>query len=59
MNNLSRTQIRFPGELMEWLKQQAREQNRSMNSQLVEIVEQARVKAKSERALKSPNRANG
>ncbi|WP_367280635.1 Arc family DNA-binding protein [Pseudomonas sp.] len=50
MRDLSRTQIRFPCELMEWLKQQAREQNRSMNSQLVEIVEQARVKAKSERA---------
>lgn len=50
MNNLSRTQIRFPGELMEWLKQQARDQNRSMNAQLVEIIQQARAKAKSEQA---------
>lgn len=50
MNNLSRTQIRFPGELMEWLKQQAREQNRSMNAQLVVIIQQARAKAKSEQA---------
>lgn len=50
MSDLSRTQVRFPGELMEWLKQQAREQNRSMNAQLVEIIKQAKGKAKSEQA---------
>lgn len=48
MSDLSRTQVRFPGELMEWLKQQAREQNRSMNAQLVEIVQQAKGKMKNE-----------
>lgn len=50
MSDLSRTQVRFPGELMEWLKQQAREQNRSMNAQLVEIIQQAKGKAKNEQA---------
>ena len=46
MNELARTQVRFPSELMEWLKQQAREQNRSMNAQLVEIIQQAKGRAK-------------
>ena len=50
MNEVSRTQVRFPGDLMEWLKQQAREQNRSMNAQLVEIIQQAKGKAKNEQA---------
>ncbi len=49
MNELSRTQVRFPGDLMDWLKQQAREQTRSMNAQLVEIVKQAKIKSESER----------
>jgi len=38
----SRTQIRLPVELMEWLKAQAREQSRSMNGQLVEILKNAK-----------------
>jgi hypothetical protein len=50
MSEQARTQVRFPGELMEWLKQQAREQNRSMNAQLVEIIQQAKGKTKNERA---------
>lgn len=50
MNELARTQVRFPGELMEWLKQQAKEQNRSMNAQLIEIIQQAKGKAKNEQA---------
>lgn len=50
MNEQARTQVRFPGDLMAWLKQQAREQNRSMNAQLVEIIQQARGKAKNEQA---------
>ncbi|KAA0995435.1 Arc family DNA-binding protein [Pseudomonas sp. ANT_J12] len=50
MSELSRTQVRFPVELMEWIKQQAREQNRSMNAQLVEIIQQARGKTKNEQA---------
>jgi len=49
MQSLSRTQVRFPGELMDWLKQQAKEQNRSMNAQLVEILKQARAGEKNAR----------
>lgn len=50
MSQQARTQVRFPGDLMEWLKQQAKEQNRSMNAQLVEIIQQAKGKAQNERA---------
>ncbi|MDG9885399.1 Arc family DNA-binding protein [Pseudomonas sp. GD04058] len=42
METLSRTQVRFPGDLMVWVKQQAKEQGRSMNAQLVEIIKQAK-----------------
>lgn len=42
MQSLARTQVRFPGELMDWLKQQAKDQGRSMNAQLVEIIRQAK-----------------
>ncbi|ULL06631.1 Arc family DNA-binding protein [Pseudomonas putida] len=42
MQSLTRTQVRFPGELMDWLKQQAKDQGRSMNAQLVEIIRQAK-----------------
>lgn len=48
MSELLRTQVRFPGDLMEWVKQQAKEQNRSMNAQLVEILQQAKGKTKNE-----------
>ncbi|MDH0749529.1 Arc family DNA-binding protein [Pseudomonas sp. GD03842] len=44
----ARTQVRFPGELMDWLKQQARDQNRSMNAQLIEILQQAKGKLRNE-----------
>lgn len=50
MRELSRTQVRFPGDLMDWLKQQAKEQGRSMNAQLVEIVKQAKGVRKNEQA---------
>lgn len=50
MSHQARTQVRFPGELMEWVKQQAREQNRSMNAQLVEIIQQAKGKRQNEQA---------
>ncbi|WP_144573326.1 Arc family DNA-binding protein [Azomonas agilis] len=39
---LARTQVRIPTELMAWLKEQAKEQNRSMNAQLVEILAQTK-----------------
>lgn len=50
MKPVSRTQVRFPGDLMEWLKQHAREQNRSMNAQLVEIIAQAKKNASNAQA---------
>lgn len=42
---VTRTQVRIPADLMDWLKQQAKEQNRSMNAQLVEMLAQLRRKA--------------
>lgn len=45
MKQLARTQVRIPSELMEWLKQQAREHNRSMNSELVELLTQMKRQA--------------
>ncbi|SEC24830.1 Arc-like DNA binding domain-containing protein [Pseudomonas saponiphila] len=42
MQSLARTQVRFPCELMDWLKKQAKDQGRSMNAQLVEIIKQAK-----------------
>lgn len=36
--DLVRTQVRIPTELMVWLKVRAKEQNRSMNAQLVAIL---------------------
>ncbi|MCV4285112.1 Arc family DNA-binding protein [Pseudomonas capsici] len=50
MESLLRTQVRFPGELMDWVKHQAKEQNRSMNAQLVEIIKQAKKAAQNEQA---------
>ncbi|MNJ21390.1 hypothetical protein D3C77_157400 [compost metagenome] len=49
MQSLSRTQIRFPGDLMSWLKQHAKEQGRSMNAQLIEIIKQAKGHTENER----------
>lgn len=45
MKSVVRTQVRIPEELTEWLKAQAKEQGRSMNAQLVEIVRLARKQA--------------
>jgi len=42
---VTRTQVRIPADLMDWLKQQAKEQNRSMNAQLVEMLAQLKRKA--------------
>lgn len=42
---MSRTQVRMPEELMDWLKQKAKENHRSMNGQLVEFLEQQRKQA--------------
>lgn len=45
MKQVARTQVRIPFELMEWLKQQAKEHNRSMNSELVELLAQLKRQA--------------
>lgn len=42
MSEQQRTQVRIPRELMEWLKETAKDQSRSMNGQLVELLKQAR-----------------
>jgi len=43
--NTVRTQVRMPAELVEWLKQQAKAQHRSMNGQLVELLMQLKRQA--------------
>lgn len=45
MKQIARTQVRIPVDLMVWLKQQAQEHNRSMNSELVELIAQMKKKA--------------
>lgn len=40
-----RTQVRLPADLVEWLKAQAKEQRRSMNGQLVEVLIEMKKKA--------------
>lgn len=45
MKQVARTQVRIPADLMEWLKQQARDHHRSMNSELVELLAQLRKQA--------------
>ena len=42
---MTRTQVRIPNELMEWIKQQAKEQNRSMNGQIIELLTQLKRQA--------------
>ncbi len=42
MDQMTRTQVRIPRDIAEWLKIQAREQSRSMNGQLVELLKQAK-----------------
>ncbi|RJG10911.1 Arc family DNA-binding protein [Pseudomonas cavernicola] len=40
MKDIARTQVRIPVDLMDWLKQQAKEHHRSMNAQLIELLAQ-------------------
>ncbi len=40
MDGLVRTQVRIPREISEWLKELAKDQSRSMNAQLVELLKQ-------------------
>lgn len=40
MQETLRTQVRLPRELADWLKAQAKANRRSMNGQLVEILEE-------------------
>lgn len=34
-----RTQVRIPKMLIDWLKQEAKQQGRSMNAQLIQLIE--------------------
>ncbi|MBZ9665740.1 Arc family DNA-binding protein [Pseudomonas sp. LMG 31766] len=45
MKQVARTQVRIPVDLMDWLKQQAQEHNRSMNSELVQLISEMKKKA--------------
>ncbi|MGH8421885.1 MAG: Arc family DNA-binding protein [Pseudomonas fluorescens] len=49
--NTVRTQVRIPAEIIDWLKEQAKADHRSMNGQLVETL----VQAKRQAALKAGN----
>ena len=49
MENQVRTQIRLPKGLADWLKSQARTQNRSMNGQLIEFLKQERERSVNDR----------
>lgn len=40
-----RTQVRIPQELADWLKKSAKDNRRSMNSQLVEFLERQKQQA--------------
>ena len=46
MDNELRTQVRLPRELAEWLKQRARDHLRSMNSEMVKILQAEQQKGK-------------
>ena len=48
MDEYVRVTVRFPKDIAEWLRDQAHEQNRSMNGQLVEFLK--RLKRQSEPA---------
>ncbi len=48
--DMARTQVRIPSELMDWLKQVAKEQSRSMNAQLVELLKAQKAQSHNGRA---------
>lgn len=39
-----RTQTRIPAELADWLKEKAKQENRSMNGQIVQLIREAKQK---------------
>lgn len=41
-SKIIKTQIRFPRYLRDWLKKQAKDSNRSMNGEIVELMKQAK-----------------
>lgn len=45
MSRIVRTQVRIPDDLMEWVKQKAKQENRSMNAQLVVFLNQVKSAA--------------
>lgn len=48
MIDIIKSQIRFPRSLRDWLKNTAKENSRSMNGELVEIVKKAQKKKEEE-----------
>lgn len=45
MYEVMRTQVRLPKHLADWLKQSAKQHHRSMNSELIAVLEQFKAKA--------------
>lgn len=45
MSQIVRTQVRIPDDLMDWVKQKAKQENRSMNAQLVVLLNQLKQAA--------------
>lgn len=53
MQEMTRTQIRIPKQLAEWLKAEAASQSRSMNGQLVALLKEAKKKREREGRVQS------
>lgn len=45
MSQIVRTQVRIPDHLMDWVKKMAKQENRSMNAQLVALLNQLKQAA--------------
>jgi hypothetical protein len=50
-DEIIRSQYRFPKKLIEWVKGKAKDNSRSMNGELVEIVKQAKEKEEVQKSL--------
>lgn len=42
MDKIVRTQVRLPADLADWIKDRARDEERSMNAQIVQYLKEAR-----------------
>ncbi len=50
-DEIMRSQYRFPKKLIEWVKAKAKNNSRSMNGELVEIVKKAKEKEEMQKSL--------